>query len=368
MLKIISKFVKSLLILLTILTISIVSFLAFTPVFGGKPDVSSQEKINSSKNFDGERFVNLVPTQVRTPNPNDDYSALDFFRSPKGKNPSEALPNRVFNKEIFDNGDFVWLGHSTILTKTNDVTILTDPIFNSASPVQFAVKPFAMQTVNSIDSMPEIDVIIISHDHYDHLDYLAIKDLASRTKKFLVPLGIKAHLLRWGISAEKIEEMDWYESTTYKTVKFTLTPSRHFSGRNVNNAFSTLWGSWVVQSSALNIFFSGDSGYFDEFKKIGEVYGPFDIAFIENGAYNTNWAQIHMLPEQSVQASIDLKAKLFFPIHWGKFDLSLHPWKEPIERASKAAQEKQVNIVTPIVGEVFVTTRYPKEKWWEKVN
>ena len=368
MLETIWKFTKYLLLVLVVLMIGIGLFLAFAPVFGGKPDASSQEKINTSKNFNGERFVNLIPTRVETPDPNNDFSVLDFIKPPTGKNPSEALPTKAFNKGIFKNGDFVWLGHSTILTKTNDVTILTDPIFNSASPVQFAVKPFAMEVVNSIDSLPEIDVIIISHDHYDHLDYLAIKDLASKTKKFLVPLGVKAHLSRWGISAEKIEEMDWHESVTYKTVKFTLTPSRHFSGRNVNNSFSTLWGSWVVQSNTLSLFFSGDSGYFDEFKKIGEIYGPFDIAFIENGAYNTNWAQIHMLPEQSVQASIDLKAKLFFPIHWGKFDLSVHHWKEPIERASKAADEKQVNIVAPIVGEVFVTSSYPKEKWWEKAN
>jgi len=194
---------------------------------------------------------------------------------------------------------------------------------------------------------------------------LAIKDLNQRTKKFLVPLGIKAHLTRWGVSSEKITELDWYENVSYQDVEFTLTPSRHFSGRNVHNAFSTLWGSWVVKSEAARLFFSGDSGYFDEFKKIGQKYGPFDIAFIENGAYNTNWSQVHMLPEQSVQASIDLRAKVFFPMHWGKFDLSVHHWKEPIERATKAAQEKGVNIATPMVGEVFTTTKYSSETWWE---
>jgi len=150
------------------------------------------------------------------------------------------------------------------------------------------VKPFKREVVNDIESLPEIDVIIISHDHYDHLDYLAIQKLEPKTKKFLVPLGVKAHLQRWDIPEEKIEEMDWYESTSYKTVEFTLTPSRHFSGRNVNNQMSTLWGSWVVQSNAVSIFFSGDSGYFNEFKKIGEIYGPFDIAFLENGAYKVS--------------------------------------------------------------------------------
>jgi len=365
MFKIIWKFLKYLILLLILLVVGIGLFLAFAPVFGAKPDLVSQEKINASKNFNGKRFVNLVPTVVQTPDPNNDFTIANFFNPPEGKNPSEVLPSTVFDKDNFKNGDFVWLGHSTVLTKTNNVTILSDPIFNSAAPVQFAVKPFEMQVVHTVDDLPKIDVIIISHDHYDHLDYLAIKDLDAKTKMFLVPLGIKAHLVHWGVSAEKIQELDWYEKTVFQEVSFTLTPSRHFSGRNVNNAFSTLWGSWVVQSDALNVFFSGDSGYFDEFKNIGQKYGPFDIAFIENGAYNTNWSQVHMFPEQSVQASIDLKAEVFFPIHWGKFDLSIHHWKEPIERAKKEAREKKVRIASPLVGEIFTTRSSFSDEWWK---
>jgi len=366
MFKVIWKFIKYLILLLLLLVVGIVLFLRFAPVFGGKPDIVSQEKISASKHFNGKRFVNLVPTDVQTPDPNNDFTAVELFRPYEGKNPSKAIPSKAFNKESLKNGDFVWLGHSTVLTKTNNVTILSDPIFNSAAPVQFVVKPFAMQVVHTVDDLPKIDVIIISHDHYDHLDYLAIKDIDIKTNKYIVPLGIKAHLVRWGVNAEKVVELDWYESTSEQGVLFTLTPSRHFSGRNINNAYSTLWGSWVVQSETLTMFFSGDSGYFNEFKNIGHQYGPFDIAFVENGAYNTNWSQVHMFPEQSVQASIDLNAKIFFPIHWGKFDLSIHHWKEPIERAKKAARENNVKIATPIVGEVFSTSRYSNEEWWNE--
>ena len=151
-------------------------------------------------------------------------------------------------------------------------------------------------------------------------------------------------------------------------MQFTLTPSRHFSGRGITNRYSTLWGSWVMKSSALNLFFSGDSGYFNEFKKIGDKFGPFDIAFLEDGAYNPAWNQIHMYPEQSVQASIDLKAKVFFPIHWGKFDLSVHKWSDPIIRAKKKAQLVNVNVATPLIGEVFTVNNYPSNEWWEKVQ
>lgn len=262
----------------------------------------------------------------------------------------------------------VWFGHSTILFKTHDVTIMTDPVFYSAAPVSFLVQPYDMDVVNTINGLPEIDVVLISHDHYDHLDYRAIQEMDAKVKKFIVPLGIKAHLQRWGVADNKVLELDWYEDETFSSVKFTLTPSRHFSGRGLSDRYSTLWGSWVVKSESLSLFFSGDSGYFDEFKKIGDMFGPFDIAFLENGAYNPAWSQIHMYPENSVQASIDLNAKIFFPIHWGKFDLSVHQWTDPILRAKKAAEHNNVKVATPLIGESFTTTHYSSNVWWESVK
>ncbi len=161
--------------------------------------------------------------------------------------------------------------------------------------------------------------------------------------------------------------MDWHDSATYQTVSFTLTPSRHFSGRSFKRA-TTLWGSWVVQSADMNLYFSGDSGYFDEFVEIGKRYGPFDFAFVENGAYNLNWTQIHMMPEESVQAAIDLQAKVFFPVHWGRYDLSSHTWAEPVTRAKAEADTRGVTMATPLIGEVFTLEDFPVAEWWLSVK
>ena len=361
------KLLKFLAILLLIISIGIAIFITFAPVFGGKPDSESLKRITLSKNFNGQKFINNIATTASTPDPNNPISISDFFTPAVDKNPSQPLPSKSFDKTNFKNGEFVWFGHSTVLLKANDVTILTDPVFNSAAPVQFLITPFTMQVKHNVSDLPTIDVVLISHDHYDHLDYLAIQELDTKVKKFYVPLGIKAHLQRWNIASEKIVELDWYQSNDYQGIKLTLTPSRHFSGRAIARN-RTLWGSWVIQSSSLNIFFSGDSGYFDEFTKIGEQYGPFDIAFLEDGAYNTNWTQIHMMPEESVQASLDLKAKTFFPIHWGKFDLSFHPWTEPVERTLKSAKDKNVQVALPYIGEKFTLQDVPQRTWWREVE
>ena len=185
---------------------------------------------------------------------------------------------------------------------------------------------------------------------------------------FRDPFRFAAHLQRWGVAADKITELDWYDSERLLKINFTLTPARHFSGRSLTNRFSTLWGSWVVKSESLSVYFSGDGGYYEEFKKIGEQFGPFDIAFIENGAYNPGWAQIHMMPEQSVQASVDLRARIFFPIHWSKFDLSVHPWDEPAKRAAVHAEKLGVTMASPLIGEIFSPGDAPQERWWEKSN
>lgn len=323
-------------------------FYQYAPVFGGQPDNKSIKRISQSKNFVDGVFVNLAPTQVSTRTENSKSALQDWVFPPDGKNPKKPLPSQRLNKDSLVEGSFVWLGHSTILMKTNGVVIMTDPVFNRASPIPLIANSFAMQYKNTIEDLPVIDAVVISHDHYDHLDYMAIRKLSQRVDQFFVPLGIKAHLQRWGINESKISELDWYESELYLGVKLTLTPSRHFSGRKFNNQNSTLWGSWVIESETLRTYFSGDGGYSNTFKQIGDRYGPFDIAFMENGAYNSDWAQIHMLPEEAVQASIDLNAKVLFPIHWGKFDLSLHPWDEPAIRITKEANKRNVSLATPL--------------------
>ena len=193
----------------------------------------------------------------------------------------------------------------------------------------------------------------------------AIKDLSDRVDRFFVPLGVKAHLQRWGVNGERISELDWYESELYRGLKLTLAPARHFSGRRFGNRNETLWGSWIIDSKTLNAYFSGDGGYSETFKTVGEQYGPFDIAFIENGAYNLNWANIHMMPEQAVQAHRDLKGNTMVPIHWGMFNLAMHSWYDPIRRVHKAAQNEGVHLVTPKLGQyVYPSAVPPMDRWW----
>jgi len=174
---------------------------------------------------------------------------------------------------------------------------------------------------------------------------------------------VKSHFLRWWIDKNKVIEFDWYDEKIIWENKFIFTPTQHYSGRGVANRNSTLWGSWIIKNNNKNLFFSGDTGYFDELKKIWEKYGPFDVAFLENGAYNESWSQIHMMPEETVQTWIDLKAKQIMPIHWAKFDLSLHSWQEPIERITREADKKKVNIFHPQIWEIFDYNNLPKNKW-----
>jgi L-ascorbate metabolism protein UlaG (beta-lactamase superfamily) len=261
------------------------------------------------------------------------------------------------------------LGHSTILMKLSGQYILTDPMFSErASPVQW-IGPKRFHPVPlDVSTLPNIHTVIISHDHYDHLDEDSIKLLANKTQNFVVPLGVGQYLLDWGVASDKIHEMDWWQSQKLDDLTFVSTPSQHFSGRGLFNRNGTLWSSWVINSPKQRIFFSGDSGYFDGFKAIGEKYGPFDLTILENGAYNPDWAKVHMFPAQTIQAHMDLKGKAMLPVHNGTFKLSFHPWKDPLEKVSALGEEKGVPVLTPKMGEM-VRVDQPNlfEKWWQAI-
>ncbi len=351
-----------------IITISIIAtillginlFIWINPAFGAKAKFINKKKLEASPNYKNGKFQNIEKTTMMTSEGSRGGAIKKFIKGVENDRPDEALETIAFKKEKFLKQDrgiiYSWFGHSSVLIHINGKIIITDPVFTkAASPVPFLNKSFDYENEYSVDMLPEIDVVLISHDHYDHLDYKTIIKINSKTKKFIVPLGVDAHLLRWGIPSEKIEIADWGESIKFDTdLSFTSTPARHFSGRGPKDRDKTLWCSWVIESGAQKIFFGGDSGYGKHFRDIGEKHGPFDITFIECGQYNKNWAQIHAMPEQTVQAHIDLKGKTLLPIHWSKFRLSIHSWTEPIERAKAASLEQSVDIQNPKIGEIVL--------------
>lgn len=298
-------------------------------------------------------------------------TAWDFFFKENDRRPDRALPVHPvdlshFNRSGADQLNVTWLGHSSLMINIDGYKVLTDPVFEKKVSILGPTR-FNGDVPLDIHQLPTIDVVIISHDHYDHLNKYSINVLNEKTEQFVVPLGVGARMAKWGVSPDKITELDWWAEYRFdQNLTITATPAQHFSGRGLTDRNRTLWASWVIATPWHNLFFSGDSGYFDGFKIIGEKYGPFDMTFIECGAYNESWSDVHMFPEQTVQAHLDLGGDILHPVHWGTFNLSIHPWYEPMQRATAAAVSANVKLATPIVGE---TTIYNKavtmDRWWQ---
>jgi L-ascorbate metabolism protein UlaG (beta-lactamase superfamily) len=357
--------------LIALFAIGVAIFLYTSPEFGASSKGESAEKIAKSSNFKDGKFNNAEATEVST---GFKWGTIpEFFR--KGdKVPDWSLPvDKMSVEEVAATPDSVtkltWFGHSALLLEIDGKKIFLDPMLGKVpSPVSFLGEPRFNDTLPlSIESIPDLDAVLISHDHYDHLDYGSIVKLKDRVAKFYVPLGIKAHLVSWGVSEAKIVEMDWWEETELEGIKFISTPARHFSGRGLLDRATTLWCSWVILGKQEKIYFGGDSGYGTHFKEIGNKFGPFDFAMLECGQYNEQWANIHMMPEQTVQASVDLQADLMMPIHWGSFKLALHKWSEPAERASAEAKRLNVRMATPKIGEsIILGDQAPQTEWWKR--
>ncbi|MBP9889590.1 MAG: MBL fold metallo-hydrolase [Leptospiraceae bacterium] len=357
-------------------SILIVGLLALSAcsAFGKDPEGKHLEKIQSSPNFDKEKdkFVNRRPDILDKMRENQSmFIIFDFFfGGQKNRVPSEKLPDIKPDMAEFlkksDKLKFIWFGHSTFLINFDETIILFDPIFSTAaSPVSFAVKRF-QPPVLKLEELPEIHYIVISHDHYDHLDMETIQFFKTKKTKFITPLGVTSHMKEWGVEEERLTELDWWDSIHTENLEFILTPAQHFSGRKGSNQMKTLWGSWIVRSKNQSLYFSGDSGFDTHFKTIGDKYGPFDITFIENGQYDLKWKEVHVLPEETAQAFIDLKGKRLVPVHWGMFDLSLHSWFDPIERLEKEAEKRNLNLLTPKFGQIVkLEEETIFEKWWK---
>lgn len=287
--------------------------------------------------------------------------------------PSVPIPVQPLTPEALlaaPDGSLYRLGHSTLLLKLDGAFWLTDPVFSErASPVQWAgPKRFHAPPID-IDALPPIKGVILSHDHFDHLDHAAILRLAPKVEVFIAPLGVGDRLIAWGVDPARVRQLDWWGETKVGSVQLIAVPAQHFSGRGLRDGDRTLWASWVIATDSLRLFFSGDTGYHADFKTIGERYGPFDLTMIETGAYDRQWADIHMQPEETLQAHLDLKGRWLLPVHNGTFDLALHPWNEPFERIHALAQARDVKLATPVMGErLSVSDPHAGEAWWRRIH
>ena len=296
-----------------------------------------------------------------------------YFNKPADTRPAGRIPVQTLTREQLlaaPNNTVYRLGHSTVLMKLQDAFWLTDPMFSDrASPLSFAGPERFHQPPISIDELPPIKAVVISHDHYDHLDHASIMKLAGKVECFLTPLGVGDLLVGWGVPAAKVRQLDWWQETGVGGVRFVATPAQHFSGRGLFDKNRTQWASWVILARDQRLFFSGDSGYFDGFKRIGGQYGPFDLTMLETGAYDANWPGVHMRPEESIQAHLDLKGKRLLPIHNGTFDLSMHSWREPFDRIAALGNVQDIPVMTPLMGEpVSMHDTKSVRQWWGDVD
>ncbi|MBE9583292.1 MBL fold metallo-hydrolase [Mucilaginibacter sp. JRF] len=338
------------------------------PSLGKNPEDEALDVIRNQPNYKNGQFQNLSY--------DDDTTAIkrsgiwkQFFNKPDSVSPPRQLPWVKTNLKTLPDARpvVVWFGHSSVLIKYRGINMLIDPIFSSnAGPVPGLIKAFNGATHYNVEDMPPIDVVIISHDHYDHLDYRTLKKLRNQVKKVVVPLGVGSHLKYWGYKPEQIVELNWHGS--YKLPdgsSVTAAPARHRSNRTLKMN-QTLWASYVIRIGDHRIFYSGDSGFGHHFKAIGSQYGPFDLAVMECGQYGPNWPHSHMFPTQTAQAASDLQTDIMQPVHWAKFAESSHIWNEPVRQLLPAAEKLGITVITPYIGEPYVIGTTPVRKiWWE---
>ncbi|MDX6315030.1 MAG: hypothetical protein QOF84_3071 [Streptomyces sp.] len=355
---------------------------ALIPAFGDDPSGDRMERIRRSPNFADGVFTNPVTARMAPAG-----SMLKFVqtyfrkeersrRAPAGKIPlygAEATLAELAAPPA-TGLRLTWMGHSSVLAEIDGRRVLFDPVwgercspFNFVGPKRLHPVPVPLAEVGTVDA------IVISHDHYDHLDMPTVRALAGTGTRFVVPLGVGAHLERWGVPEDRMTELDWNESTQVAGLTLTATPARHFCGRAIRNTQHTLWASWVVEGPEHRVYHSGDTGYFPGFQDIGASYGPFDATMIQIGAYSEYWPDIHMTPEEGVRTHVDLQGGapahgVMLPIHWGTFNLAPHPWEAPAEGTVAAARLAGATVVAPRPGEPFEpAVGLPLDPWWRAI-
>ena len=335
------------------------------------------QRVQASPQYRDGRFVNPLPVQNGL-NGEGHMSwnlARRWLTGSEVRVPEQALPvvqrhRAEFARPARDGLRLTWLGHSSVLIEIDGYRVLTDPLWaSSASPFSFHGSQRFSAPPLALSELPTLDAVVISHDHYDHLDRATITFLNSNTAaKFIVPLGIGARLERWGVANERIVELDWWQEYALGGLTLAATPARHFSGRGLFDGDKTLWSSWVIVGPTRRVFFSGDTGMFSGFAEIGRRYGPFDATLIDTGGYSALWADVHLGPEQAVRAHQDLRGRLLVPIHWATFSMALHAWTEPVERLLVAAEAERVTVATPRPGEsIEPSAPVSVDRWWPAV-
>ena len=353
-----------------------VLFLENWPQFGGTVSGERLKRVQASPHYHDREFANTLPHPPLELGDVWGYFTEQFFgdqtRVPLSAIPLSVIPPESIQTQPSPGLRAIWFGHSSIYIELDGLRLLIDPVFSDyASPFDgIGPKRFHPPPI-AITDLPKIDAIIISHDHYDHLDMRTAQYLSSKGAQFLVPLGVGSHLDEWEVPEQQITELDWWESTEIQGLTLVCAPAQHYSSRGTFDYKETLWSSWSIIGPEHRVFYSGDTGFSNHFQQIGERLGPFDLSLIKIGQYGpgASWIYSHMDPEQAIEAHLAVRARRMLPVSWGTFNIAFHDWDEPIKRAVKAANEKNVELVTPRVGEVVTVGKsFSSGNWWEKVR
>lgn len=370
-LKIIKRMILILLVISLLLGIGTWLYMQ-KATFGSLPQADRMQRIEKSPHYKDGEFQNTSYTPTFAPGYGF-WSEIrkQFFDKAVSTSPSKKIPSVKTDLKHLpaDQNLLVWFGHSSCLLQIEGKTILIDPIFsNNASPLPNTVKVFDGTNIYHTQDLPQIDYLLISHDHYDHLDYETILALKDKVKTVICGLGVGAHFERWGYPKSKIIEEDWNDSIIVaKDFTIHTLPARHKSGRGLKQNQS-LWASYLINSPTLKVFYSGDGGYDTHFAKIGKQFGPIDVAIIENGQYDKAWHYIHMLPEETLQAAHDLHAKSIVPVHNSKFALAKHTWNEPLNELNRLNTKDPIPLITPVIGEIVIFDEHKVFKqWWKDI-
>jgi L-ascorbate metabolism protein UlaG (beta-lactamase superfamily) len=337
--------------------------------FGARPEGQRLVRVTASPHYRDGAFRNTDPATMLSPGQAPKLLRELLFGKQKRK-PSLAIPvTRPDFGAPAGELDAVWLGHATTLVEIEGRRVLLDPVWSErCSPASFAGPRRMHPMPLPIDALPALDAIVISHDHYDHLDLASVRVLTrSQQAPFLVPLGVGSHLQRWGVPPARIVELDWDDEHTVAGLRIVATEARHFSGRSFKRDY-TLWGSWVIAGARKRVFYTGDSGYFSGYATIGADHGPFDLTLVQIGAYGAQWPDIHMTPEDAVTAHQDLGGGLLLPVHWATFNLAMHAWSDPVDRIWQEAKARDVTLAVPRPGERIAVAEPPTvDGWWQVI-